>query len=90
MKATISSTNISQKQSSISLKKQSRNLVSYLNNCYRWIVEILTRESEPKIQKISDRDGDISWRIYDPATNQFVNLSSETEVRIWIEKRYYS
>lgn len=51
----------------------------------KWLVS----STEPQVSQRRDRYGMLIWRIYDPATNQSATFSSEYEVRVWLEQRYY-
>jgi hypothetical protein len=48
----------------------------------------LIGNTEPKIWTLTDSQGDIYWRVYDPNTQTFFVFNTEHEVRIWIEQRY--
>ena len=51
------------------------------------LINKLQAELEPKIWEKRDRLGNI-FKVYDPASDRFIYLSSENEVRIWLEERY--
>lgn len=42
-----------------------------------------TGSSEPRITRARDH-----YRVYDPTTGNSATFASDTEVRIWLEKRY--
>lgn len=44
---------------------------------------------EPRISKRFDRWGNIYFAVYDPANKTHQVFTSEQEVRIWLEQRYY-
>ena len=54
-----------------------------------WAANALNINSEPRIRE-EKRAGEMVWSVYDPTTQRSLYLSSETEVRCWLEKRYYS
>lgn len=45
-------------------------------------------EPEPKVWEKHDRQGNTFFKVYDPASDRWVYLSSENEVRMWLEERY--
>lgn len=46
--------------------------------------------SEPKVWQKFDRQGNPQgWRVFDPGTGRTIALSSELEVRLWLERRFY-
>ncbi|MBD0300635.1 MAG: hypothetical protein ICV85_00190 [Tolypothrix sp. T3-bin4] len=64
--------------------------VSKISKLLQQIVVSLTKAPEPRIGTVKDRFGNIVWCVYDPITGQSARLDSETEVRIWLEQRYYT
>ena len=52
-------------------------------------INYLTRSPEPQVCQKSDRAGNTWWSVYDPNTGGSSNLSSEMEVRMWLEERRY-
>lgn len=46
-------------------------------------------ETEPKIWQTSRGNGVTIWNIYDPTTQESASFTTETEVRSWLEQRYY-
>jgi hypothetical protein len=59
---------------------------SLLSQIWNLLVRVLSEDTELKVVQKCDRFGRVRWEIRDPATQQFVVLSSEAEARIWIEK----
>lgn len=60
------------------------------NRLKQWGISLLQKLSAPsdiRIQKIN-RNGSTYWSLYDPTTGRSAYLSSEQEVRIWLEQRY--
>lgn len=55
----------------------------------KFLTNVLTFNTEPRVWQKHDRDGNLSWRVYDPCTNQYATFTSADEVRSWIEERYY-
>lgn len=58
-------------------------------NVWRWFVDFIYRQPEPEVWERRDRQGNIYWFAYDPATGQSAYLASEQEVMMWIEQIYY-
>jgi hypothetical protein len=48
----------------------------------------LTRNSEPRIRKLS-RGGTDVWQVYDPMARQTLYFHHESEVRVWLDQRFY-
>lgn len=55
----------------------------------RWIYDTFVLTNEPKIKLQRDRQGLTYWQVYDPVNRTHISLATESEVRIWLEKRYY-
>lgn len=53
------------------------------------LVKLAVGSSEPLIEKQHNPQGKTHYTIYDPVTQQRVAGLSETEVRVWLEQRYY-
>lgn len=64
-------------------------LASFSSQLWESFVKLLESSHEPRIWQRRDRQGNISWRLYDPATNQSATFASEDEIRIWLEEKYY-
>lgn len=52
------------------------------------LVRYLTRPNEIRIWQVSDRQGETYWKAYDPYTNTSNYLSSENDLRVWLEQRH--
>lgn len=59
---------------------------SFLSQIWNSLTRVLSQDTELKVVRKCDRFGRTHWEIRDPATQQFVVLSSESEARIWIEQ----
>jgi hypothetical protein len=59
------------------------------NRFWNTLGHILTQSSEPSITQKRDRFGHDSFRVYDPMTRKYGEFSSEQEIRVWLEQRYY-
>lgn len=60
-----------------------------LEQLWNSILETFTTSSEPKIYQKYDRNGKLYFRVYDPITHQSSTFSTEQELRIWLDQRYY-
>jgi hypothetical protein len=45
--------------------------------------------NEPHVWHTVDRMGQTIWHAYDPLTHRTLSCASETEMRQWLEERYY-
>lgn len=63
-------------------------ILSWLSALWCWFSDISSRPPELQIRQRRDRHGNLWWHVYDPITNHSVRLSSEAEVRVWIEQSY--
>jgi hypothetical protein len=77
--------------SSQELKPQTNdfNLLSVLKKIGNYLLTALTEEPNLHIRQQEHRLGNTSWTVYDPQTGQSTQCSSEEDVRIWIDERYY-
>jgi len=64
----------------------SNRFKNWLAQIGNFIVQYLTTQDEPKIWQSKDWFGHSWWNVYLPRTGQMVRLSSEAEVRIWLEE----
>lgn len=53
------------------------------------VLKLATGPSEPVVEKRCGDNGQISYSIYDPVTQQQSGWLSEAEARTWLEQRYY-
>lgn len=83
-KASVSSKSksLSRLMSAIVLKSK-----SFLSYAWKTISTLVS--NEPQIRQRRNRFGQTYWQVYDPATNHSTSLSSEQEVRQWLEQRFY-
>ncbi|MBF2037024.1 MAG: hypothetical protein IGR92_16500 [Leptolyngbyaceae cyanobacterium T60_A2020_046] len=58
-------------------------------NVWQWAIAHLSTSNEPHTWQSYDKNGNVLWNAYDPRTGQCVSKASVTELRIWLEKRYY-
>jgi hypothetical protein len=64
----------------------SNRFKNWLAQIGHFIVKYLTTQDEPKIWQSKDWFGRSWWNVYLPRTGQTVRLTSEAEVRIWLEE----
>jgi hypothetical protein len=63
-------------------------IASAVKTAWRNLIRIFAPGSEPCIYQTSDASGQW-WYVYDPITGDSAWLTSETEVLIWLDSRYY-
>lgn len=54
------------------------------------LLQLVSPSNQPKITQRVDRSGEVIWTVYDPITKNAMQFGSETEVRTWLDQRYYS
>jgi hypothetical protein len=59
------------------------------NRFWHALGRILTQSSDLSVTQRRDDFGNESFRVYDPMTRKYSAFSSEQEIRIWLEQRYY-
>lgn len=64
-------------------------LKSWLTRISYFLSNAMTPSSEPKVWCSKDWFGHTWWNIYLPRTGQTVRLSSEEEVRIWLDEHLH-
>lgn len=52
------------------------------------VISYLAQNDEPQITQRFHKNGNSSWIIDEPCSNQQIVCSSEAEVRFWLETRY--
>jgi len=52
------------------------------------IVATLTQDEAPRITSVMTAEG-MQWRVYDPVGDRTYHFTQESEVRAWLEQRYY-
>ncbi len=71
---------------------QSRSMVSYLaaaaGHVWTSMLSTLGTTHEPRIWVTHNRDGIPHWHVYDSMSDRHQVLSSEDEVRIYLEERF--
>lgn len=81
---------VQEPQARLSILKQA---ASFLQTVAAMTMQQLTRSHEPRIWtsiiKSGPHAGQTQWHVYDPLTHHRAVLSSETDVRVWLDQRYY-
>ncbi|MBE9192023.1 hypothetical protein IQ230_17025 [Gloeocapsopsis crepidinum LEGE 06123] len=60
-----------------------------MKSIWQQVVNYLNAKNELQVWQSSDRNGRTWWNAYDPITGRKTKRDSESEMRTWIEKRYY-
>jgi len=71
------------------LANLSQVLVSSFKDAGASLIHSMTRPNEVQIWQVVDRHGESIWKAYDPYKNTTIHLSSEHDLRVWLEQRYY-
>lgn len=69
--------------------KQTSIKLPGLEQLWNSVLGMLIRSSEPKIYQKHDHNGNLYFQVYDPIAHQTSTFSSEQEVRVWLDQRYY-
>jgi hypothetical protein len=56
---------------------------------WNFLMTALAQKHELKVTQKKDASGNKWWRVDDPITHQKSEFASETEVMLWLEKRFY-
>jgi hypothetical protein len=62
---------------------------SAIGNALHVLFARIANGDEPRIWQKRDRNGQLVWHVYDPATSRASQFASEAEVRSWLDQRYY-
>lgn len=54
------------------------------------LAELAYGNSDPVIEQRRDRQGNPYYLVYDPVSQEHHLFTTESEVRFWLEKRYYN
>ena len=63
-------------------------IASFLQKLRIPLLRYFSSGEEPQIWQEVCQSGNFIWHIYDPKSDRSFTFKSESEVRIWIEKRY--
>ena len=70
-------------------KQTESRFASILNRIWNGIVRSIATPNEPIIHSRKDKSGNSYWAVHDPLLGHRVFFNSETEVRAWLDRRYY-
>ena len=61
-----------------------------LQRIWQAFVQAMITPNEPRITTKVDRQGNILYyKVFDPMSGRSVSFTSEIEVKMWLERRYY-
>ena len=60
-----------------------------IDRLIRAIAQACRSSQAPRIATVRDRQGHLYFLVYDPIAHTQHRFNSETEVRVWLEQRYY-
>lgn len=60
-----------------------------LTNVAQRVMHFLIGSNDLRVWETYDRFGNNWWHAYDPLTGRSITVESESELRAWIEQRYY-
>lgn len=69
--------------------QQTFSFKTLVREVWQNIIRYLSTRNELQVWQKRDRSGEIHWCAYDPVTGNRASLSSEDELRSWIESQYY-
>lgn len=64
-------------------------LMPWLRDRWNALIYTLSRGHEPRVQRKRTATGDIFYHAYDPCTGQSAYLTSEYDLRSWLEQLRY-
>lgn len=65
------------------------HLQAKIDQLWNWFVERMERSNDLEIHQVNNDSSSTEWLVYDPMKRCKVSLSSEVEVRRWLEQRFY-
>ncbi len=65
------------------------NLVTRVKKISKTIITWLIHGNEMQVWHSQDQAGNIVWNAYDPVKNVTIRGAKESELRAWLEERYY-
>lgn len=65
------------------------HLASWLSTRWTSLVRYFTEAREPKIRQKRTAAGDVFYHAYDPYSGRSAYLTSDTDLRIWLEQLPY-
>jgi len=70
-------------------KAKRTDVFAPIKSIWQQVVNYLNATNELQVWQSSDRNGRTWWNAYDPITGRTTKRDSESEMRTWIEERYY-
>lgn len=52
------------------------------------MLELIVERADLRIWRTRDREGNSHWHIYDAKTDHITSVSSDAEMRIWLDDHY--
>lgn len=81
---------------SYSIPRQSRQwrtaiatITEGIRHEFSHLIQSLAGSREPHVWQRQDASGQLWWHGYDPVSDHHICCTSEEELRIWLESRYY-
>ena len=84
-----SHTNLELVVDSKSNEQKPSRLVSKLHQFWNLLIESMITVGELKVRASENKFGSIRWTVDDPLIGRRMHFDSETEVREWLDRRYY-
>jgi hypothetical protein len=70
--------------------KKEQKPESWLSRVARTLFEKFGSSTDPQIRLKYGPAGREYWRVYDPTTGKTATFTEESDVRVWLEQRYYA
>jgi hypothetical protein len=70
-------------------KHNSSRLVSCFSSGWAYLIDYFTRGHEPRVWQKRNSAGDVVYCAYDPYTGRSTYLTSDIDLRIWLEQLPY-
>jgi hypothetical protein len=67
-------------------RSNSSRLISWLNQKWTALADRLSRSHEPRVWQKQNAAGEVFYHAYDPYSGRSAYLSSDVELRSWLEK----
>jgi hypothetical protein len=74
---------------SVGKSKSSFSLLAICQLILQNFLRSIASSQELQVSQKTDRQGNKYWQAYNPETGSSTSLSSEAEMRVWIEQHYY-
>ncbi len=74
---------------STNMNSNSSRLASWFSNGWNSLIHHFTRVNEPRVQPKRTATGEVFYHAYDPYSGRSAYLTSDTDLRIWLEQLPY-